>query len=183
MNFEIDKKIKELRIKKKMSIQSLSDISGVSTGQISQIERGKVTPSVVCLWKIAEGLGVSMNYFFGDEKKDCVVQHQGQRKKIIVNEGMNTYEILSPNGKDHLIDFVKITLKGHGTYNPMNGITHQGEEGGYVLSGSMIVHVNEEDFLLNEGDSIYFQSTLPHYYINTGDEDCVSIWAMTPLFF
>ena len=59
-------------------------------------------------------------------------------------------------------------------------ITHTGEECGFVLRGKMVVVLGDEEYELAEGDSIYFDSSIPHRFINRGEEKCVSIWAMTP---
>lgn len=184
MEFNIGGKLKELRKEKGLSILQLSELADVSTGQISQIERGMVVPSVVSIWKLAQALGTNINTFFDDKKNDRVLIRNGDHKTIIMNKGNGVYQLLSPGSGDHLIDFVKITLKGGQTYDKdNNGLSHEGEECGFVLSGTLTVYLNGEDCILHEGDSIYFNSTLPHMYKNNTDEDCVSIWAMTPLFF
>ncbi len=183
MEFQLDRKLRDLRKEQNMSIQTLSDASGVSTGQISQIEHGKVTPSVICLWKLANVLNVDLNYFF-EEEPACFVQKPGERKVIVTNEGTNTYELLSPSEHRNKIDFVRITLAPHVEYSSDDeGVTHEGEEGGYVLKGRMVVHLDGKDIVLEEGDSIYYSSKRPHYYANPFDEECISIWCMSPLFF
>lgn len=181
----IGSQLKSRRKKLSYSIQQLSQLSGVSTGQISQIEQGKVIPTVVCLHKIAQAIEVDLNYFFQNESKYSL-QHNNERRLIITNEDRNYYEILSPNdSKNHKIDFMKITMKAGSSYEEGedNNITHEGEECGYVISGSMIVCLENERIVMHEGDSIYFDSTRPHHYENPFDTDCESIWAMTPLFF
>ena len=62
-------------------------------------------------------------------------------------------------------------------------MTHEGEECGFVLQGTLTVLLDGREYRLYEGDSIYFRSTIPHKYLNLGQEDCVSVWAMTPTFF
>lgn len=184
MEFDIGGKLKELRKEKGLSILQLSELADVSTGQISQIERSMVVPSVVSIWKLAQALDTNINYFFDDKKKNRVIIRNKDHKTIIMNKGNGLYQLLSPGDSDHLIDFVKITLKGGQSYDAENnGITHEGEECGFVLAGTLTVYLNGEDCILREGDSIYFSSALPHLYRNDSAEDCVSIWAMTPLFF
>ncbi|MEA4987962.1 MAG: XRE family transcriptional regulator [Anaerovorax sp.] len=183
MQFNIGNKVKSLRKQKKMSILQLSEKSNVSTGLISQIERELVVPSVVSIWRIAQALDTNISYFFDDEKKnDRVIIRKDDHKKIIMNKGNAIYQLLSPDNSDHLIDFVKITLNGGQIYEK-EYLTHEGEECGFVLSGTLTVQLNGEDYVLHEGDSIYFNSNLPHKYVNFEEEDCISIWAMTPLFF
>ena len=73
-------------------------------------------------------------------------------------------------------------LKGGQAYD-RECISHQGEECCYVLSGVLTVLIDEEEIALHPGDSLYFSSTHPHLYLNCGEEDCESIWAITPKFF
>lgn len=183
MQLNMGNKVKSLRKQKKLSILQLSEQANVSTGLISQIERGLVVPSVVSIWRIAQALDTNISYFFDDEKKkDRVIIRKDDHKKIIMNKGNGIYQLLSPDNDHHLIDFVKITLKGGELYEK-ESLTHEGEECGFVLSGTLTVQLNGEDYVLYEGDSIYFNSNLPHKYLNFDKEDCVSIWSMTPLFF
>ncbi len=179
MEINIGNKLRELRKEKKISIAVLSKESGVSTGLISQIERGIVVPSVVNLWKISQALDINVGYFFeeGSEENKIVVRKE-ERKKIVINRSKGIYELLTPDLKGK-IEFLQITLK-KGEYSSNELITHEGEECGIVIKGTMTVKINNKDYVLNEGDSIYFNSTIPHKYLNEGEEECISIWAMTP---
>jgi transcriptional regulator with XRE-family HTH domain len=183
---KVGEKLSKLRKEKGYSIAALSKLSDVSTGLISQIERDLVVPSVVSLWKLAKALDTSINYFF-DEKKD--IQHtiirSGEHRIIITEKGFAEYEMLSPSDSDpsRILDFTKITLKSGEEIDKDDLVSHEGEECGYVLEGSMIVRIRDRNFTLNKGDSIYFKSSQPHKYYNISDADCVSIWAMTPVFF
>ncbi len=188
MDINIGGKLKQLRKEKKLSILELSRRSEVSTGLISQIERGLVVPSVVSMWKLSEALQVNIGYFFEEEKKteEDVVIRRGEHRINILNKGNSFYELFVPE-HDHKIDFMKITIKGgqsrESQHREKGLVTHEGEECGYVLSGTLTVALGDKEYTLYEGDSIYYPSTIPHKYLNYEDEDCVSIWAMTPVFF
>lgn len=175
-------RLRELRKNKKLSIAELSKLSDVSTGLISQIEREMVIPSVVSIWRLAQALGTNINYFFDDEAEDKVLIRKNEHHTVILHGGSSFYKLLSSSAPDHLLDMTEITLKSGYAYEQPS-LTHDGEECGYVLKGELTVLLNDKTYVLHEGDSIYFNSTLPHKYINHSDEDCVSIWAMTPAFF
>lgn len=161
-----------------MTIHELADKAGVSAGLISQIERDLVGPSVASLWKIAEALGVPMGYFFDDKKDaECVVKRD-RRKKIQIPESKITYELLSPNMKGK-IEFLLVEIEP-GECNTEEKIAHEGEECGLVIQGRIKVRWGDKEFVLDEGDSIYFDSTVPHRFQNIGDIKAVSVWAMTP---
>lgn len=185
MNFNIGEKLRKLRKLKGLSILKLSELAGVSTGQISQIEREMVTPSVVNLWKLSQALGVHIDYFFDDASdQGGHIIRSGDHKQIVMNKGNDVYQILSPDDKDHQIDFMKIVLQPNEEQSmKMTAMVHDGEECGYVLSGTLTVMLNGKEHVLEEGDSIYFRSKQPHVYMNKSDKECVSIWAMSPLFF
>lgn len=182
MNIDINigAKIKELRKKRKMNISDLASDAELSPGLISQIERNMVTPSIVSIWKIAQSLGVSVGYFFEEEAKNNTspVVKRNSRKRITASNNNAIYELLSAD-LNRKIEFLYITIKV-GDYSSKNFVTHEGEECGLVLKGKMMVKMENEEYILEEGDSIYFDSTIPHRYINVGEEVCESVWAMTP---
>jgi len=175
---ELGEKIRELRHKQKISIEKLSGITGLSKGLISQIERDMTGPSVASLWKISKALNVTMNYFF-DEFEDCnQVVRKDERKKIMIKKTNRIYELLCPNLKKS-IEMLWIEIE------PCNCstedlISHEGEECGVVIKGSLRVLSGENIYDLNEGDSLYLDSTIPHRYINMGKKMSISVWAMVP---
>ncbi|KXL52867.1 HTH-type transcriptional regulator PuuR [Anaerotignum neopropionicum] len=183
MDFQIGSRLRELRNNKKLSIAELSKISDVSTGLISQIERDLVVPSVVSLWRLANALDTNINYFFEEQQQeDGVLIRRGDHKIIVTHRNNSFYKLLSPTRAGHLLDMTEVRLKSGCAYEKET-LCHSGEECGYVLKGTLTVHLNGNEYVLYEGDSIYFNSSLPHKYINNSEEECISIWAMTPPFF
>ncbi|GAU78061.1 helix-turn-helix domain-containing protein [Fusibacter sp. 3D3] len=180
MHIDVGRKIRELRKNMTLTIASLAEKSGISASMISQIENGKVVPTVIVMWKIANALNVSVGYFFdeGEGQLRNPVVKRDERKKIIIGKSSRTYEMLTPNQQGK-IEFLMITLRAD-EEKARDFVTHEGEECGYVIKGKMKITVGEQTFLMDEGDSITFQSTIPHKYDNAGEGDCVSIWAMTP---
>ncbi|MBC7088021.1 MAG: cupin domain-containing protein [Tissierellales bacterium] len=182
MEINIGNKIRELRRTKNMTINDLAKNSKLSSGLISQIERNIVSPTIVTLWKISQALDVSIGYLLDEaidrDKNWCSVIRKSERKKLIVSNNNGIYELLSPN-LNKKIEFLYITIKpGDSLQNEL--IVHDGEECGYIIEGKLLIKTAKGDFALNEGDSIYFDSTVPHRYVNIGEVDCISVWAMTP---
>lgn len=180
MNIDIGQKIRALRNKSGLSIKELAAKAEVSTGLISQIERNLVVPSVTVLYRVAKSLSVSVGYFFDEEAvvRSNPVVRKNERKRLVIDGSGGIYELLSPDSHQN-IEFLYIMLKA-GELSNSEMISHDGEECGYVLKGHLLVKVGSEEYYLGEGDSISFDSTIPHRYVNIGDRECISIWAMTP---
>jgi transcriptional regulator with XRE-family HTH domain len=177
-------KLRNLRKEKGMSLQELSACSGVSAGMISQIERGNADPTMTTLYKICKGLNITLAALIDDEKEqDDVVQFDRRvvrrdlRKTIILPNSKVKYQLLSSSLKND-IEMLLVELEPNQQDRKL--ITHHGEECGFVMQGKLLVILGEEEYLLNEGDSISFKSTIPHRFINPGNEKSISIWAMTP---
>ena len=175
---ELGDKIRSLRLKQKISIEQLSAMSGLSKGLISQIERDITGPSVASLWKISKALNVTMNYFFDEYDDFNQVVRKNERKKIMMKNGNRIYELLCPNLKNQ-IEMLWIEIEPNES-NSEELISHEGEECGVVLKGTLRILSGENVYDLNEGDSIYLDSKIPHKYVNMGDELSVSVWAMVP---
>lgn len=175
---ELGDKIRSLRQKQKTSIEQLSVKTGLSKGLISQIERDITGPSVASLWKISKALNVTMNYFFDEYADFNQVVHKDERKKILMRKGGRVYELLSPDLKKQ-IEMLWIEIQPH-EQKEDELISHDGEECGVVLKGTLRVISGEKIYDLVEGDSIYLDSTIPHKYLNMGDEASISVWSMVP---
>ncbi len=175
---ELGDKIRSLRLKQKISIEQLSAKTGLSKGLISQIERDITGPSVASLWKISKALNVTMNYFFDEYDDFNQIVRKDERKKIMMKNANRVYELLSPNLKKQ-IEMLWIEIEP-GESNSEELISHEGEECGVAIKGSLRIISGDKIYDLNEGDSIYLDSTIPHRYVNIGNKLSVSVWAMVP---
>lgn len=179
IDIDIGNKIKELRKEKNMNISDLAKQAELSNGLISQIERNIVTPSIVSLWKIATALEVSVGSFFEEEKHNPnPIVRYNNRKRIMTSNKKAIYELLSPD-LNRKIEFLYITINV-GDYSHDDFVVHEGEEAGIVLKGRLKIETPARDYILEEGDSIYLDSSIPHRFVNVGEKTCQSIWAMTP---
>ena len=179
---EIGRRLRNLRREKRISLTVLAEKSGVSVGLISQIERDLVTPSVISLFNLAKALGTDISYFFDEESAPYVLQRKGTHQVIHMDEDRYQHKMLSAAAPERALDMLLLTMRGGEEYSRAT-FPHSGEECVYVLSGELTFLIDNEVLTLNSGDSLYFHSTHPHRYINCGQEDCVSIWAITPKFF
>ncbi len=175
---ELGEKIRSLRQKQKISIEQLSVMTELSKGLISQIERDITGPSVASLWKISKALNVTMNYFFDEYDDFNQVVRKNERNKIMIRKASRVYELLSPDLKKQ-IEMLWIEIEPNENNND-GLISHEGEECGVVIKGTLRVLSGDKVYDLNEGDSIYLDSTIPHKYLNVGTEQSVSVWSMVP---
>ncbi|MHC6180275.1 helix-turn-helix domain-containing protein [Clostridium sp. JNZ X4-2] len=175
---KLGEKIRNLRKEKKISIAQLAEMAKLSTGLISQMERDLTVPSVGSLWEVAKALNVHINYFFDEYNDDSFIIKRDERKKIILPNSNITYELLSPNIRKKL-EVLMVNIEP-GMCSSYEQISHEGEECGYMIQGIMKVKLGSKEFVISEGDSIYYDSTTPHRFVNIGNETAISIWSMTP---
>jgi transcriptional regulator with XRE-family HTH domain len=182
---EMGQRLRDLRRRRGLTLQALSEESGVSTGMISQMERGVSSPSIRTLQRIAEALEMPIGWFFSDGPKSLDtppwVLRCRDRRSLAFGNNTITKEILSPAGEG-AIELLYVTIQPGGSSGEA-AYTHLGEDAGLVLEGSMWLQVNGERCLLNSGDAFRFPSTLPHRFDNPGPGRAVILWAVTPPFY
>ena len=180
MSVEFDyQRLRDIRQEKGFSLQTLADACDVSASLISQVERGRVVPTLTTFWKICEALNVQMHDFFDKQMGESRVVRKDRRKTIQFPGSHVQYQLLSPHLQGQ-IEFLLVEISPGKAHDPEGMVTHNGEECGYILSGELIIRLGSEELHLYEGDSICFPSSTPHRFVNPGEVTSRSIWAMTP---
>lgn len=163
----------------RFTIDELAQRSGVSSGRISQIERGMANPSFETLWKLATALEISIGSFFqGPQTEERMLVRKDARKQLVLPHDDLVYELLTPD-LQRTLEVFRFHVPA-GFDNSARPITHRGEECIHLLEGVLEVNVAEGVFLLEEGDSITYEATLPHFVRNPGDEKALAIASVTP---
>lgn len=175
---DIGQRLRSLRTERKLTIAELAAKAGVSSGIISQIERGASSPSINTLVKIRTALGVNLWQFFEDAPNPSVeklhfVRRKDNRPRIVAGKMHLTKELLSPSSSENL-RFMILTLPPGAESEEM--LSGPGDKGGYVMSGRVELTVGNEVAELSEGDSFQFKSTLPHKLENRHDVEAKVIW-------
>ncbi len=165
----IAQKIRTTRLKKNLTIQQLATRTKVSKGLLSKIENSRTIPSLPVFVTLIQSLDISLKEFFEDMvlingkdylhiKKDqyTSVEREGR-------EGFHYQYILSQNITNCTMDAVLLTLEPGAKGNPT---TTDGFEFKYMLSGNCEYQINNEIIKVEEGDSIYFDASVPHLPIN-----------------
>jgi transcriptional regulator with XRE-family HTH domain len=162
-----------------LSQRQLARQSGVANATISQIESGKLNPTVSMLKKVLDGIPIRMSEFFSDEPEtpDRVFFRADELTEIA--DGGISFRQVGANLSNRSIQFIKECYQpGAGTGK--HPITHEGEECGLILKGRLQVTVGEQMEILRPGDAYYFRSSIPHSFANPGGEPCELISACTP---
>jgi len=176
----IGKKILDLRQSKKLTLRQLSKLSGCSLGFLSQIERDLVSPTISSLKKIADALEVNMMYFFDDpHSNQKVVVRRNERNKMVNPKSKVTYELLRPQFSETELEALYMYLNP-GAFSGKESHSHIGEEFVIVLKGQLEISVENENFLLDEGDSALYKSNHPHSWKNPSDEVTEVLWINHP---
>jgi len=167
---KIGKKIRQVRESKKMTVEELAKASGNSVELIESLEEGSFIPSMTPLFKIARALGVRLGTFLDDmPQTGPFVVKSGQSEEIIHFTGsisnleestIDLYSLAYGKGDRHMEPFiVDLHPKKVEKYELS---THEGEEFIYVMGGQIELLYGQERYLLNTGDSIYYDSVIPH---------------------
>ena len=179
MNEEIGERLRRIRKEYGLSQRQLARQSGVANATISQIEAGKLNPTVSLLKKVLDGLPMSLGQFFGDPVELPQRVFFRAEELIEIADGGVSFRQVGSNLSQRAIQLLKECYQpGAGTGK--HAITHEGEECGIVLTGRLEVTVGEESALLRAGDAYYFNSHQPHSFRNPGNEPCELISACTP---
>jgi transcriptional regulator with XRE-family HTH domain len=184
-------RLREEREKRGVSVRGLARDVGISASMVSQIETGKAQPSVSTLYAITTSLGIAVEDVFAPaapartDRDEALGALRGnrlgplvkveQRRVLQLDSGV-TWELLG-DLPHQTVDFLRVTYEPGGTSSSTGGLMrHPGSEYGHLLTGELVLTLGFEDTRLVPGDSICFDSTMPHRYRNDGDEPAVGIW-------
>ncbi|MBF8983946.1 helix-turn-helix transcriptional regulator [Lutibacter sp. B2] len=175
---DIGSKLKSLRNLNGLTQEELATRADLTKGFISQIERDLTSPSIATLVDILEVLGTNIQEFFNESEKTKFVY---TKDDIVTSENEklgHTIEWLISNAQKNSMEPIKITLEPGGTSNSEK--PHEGEEFGYLLSGSIYVCLGKSKYRVNEGESFYFKSDKEHYLKNSFKKEAVILWVSSP---
>ena len=172
----IGSKIKELRVLKGLTQEELADRAELSKGFISQLERDLTSPSIATLVDILQCLGTDLKTFFDDTEDDRVVFKKEDYFEKTDTELHNVIEWIIPNAQKNIMEPIRLTLEPGGSTYPDN--PHEGEEFGYVLQGSISIHIGSKTYRAKKGESFYFTPDKKHYL--TSRHGASLIWVSTP---
>jgi transcriptional regulator with XRE-family HTH domain len=159
--------LRKLREERELSIRALARESGISANALSMIERGRSSPSVSTLYKVAGALGVPITTLFGDkpERWEIVFRKAAARTRVSFTRGL--WEGLGGEMFTGRVEPFALTLES-GAHSGVKPIVHSGHEFVLCLRGQLEYQVENETFRLETGDSLLFASRLKHRWRNPG---------------
>jgi transcriptional regulator with XRE-family HTH domain len=164
---KVGESVKAIRKKKGLSLKDLSQRTGLDAELLMEIEKGEVSPPLGTIIKVAKALDTKMGYFIsGGEDLPYTITRKDDRKLVSrFDTGKSDrygYEFssLAPYKKNRHMEPLTVKLEPSDIEEERS--THDGQEFIYVLEGTMEVHLGGEVHLLEPGDAIYYDSTVPH---------------------
>ena len=171
----VGERVKRVREERELTLQDISQRTGLDVAFLEQVENGNVAPPLGIVIKLAKALDLKMGYFIsGEEDRPYTIVRKNDRKVVSrysSKEGKYYgygYESLAPHKKDRHMEPFLVSLEPSKTDEERSA--HDGQEFIYVLEGAMEVRLGEEIYVLEPGDSIYYDSTVPHLVKNRGSD-------------
>ena len=172
----IGKKIRSLRQKNGLTQQELADRCELSKGFISLLESDQTSPSLSTLEDILTALGSSFSEFFKEEERENPVC---RREDIFEKESEGqVIRWLIPDAQKKALEPILVRLAAGASTETV--LPHEGEEFGYVLSGTATLVLGEKSYRVRHGDSFSYKPQSPHYLTNAGKLPCEFLWVVTP---
>lgn len=175
---KIGAKVKLVRENRKLSVEDVSERTNLSVEQINSIENGSLVPNLTPLIKIARVLSVRLGTFMDDDENLGPVVTRAQEKTEVtrfsdrgnaINSDLDFYTLAHNKAGRHMDPFVIDIFPS--SEEEVKLSTHEGEEFIYVLEGKIQINYGKDTYELNKGDSIYYESIVPHHLHSAGKEN------------
>lgn len=172
----LGQRVRARRVGLGFSLRDLASRVGVSASFLSQVERGKASPSIDTLASVSRALDVPI-YYFLVESPDPVVRHNERQILSMPNSDLR-YELLCPDLRKSMEAWL-VRLRP-GMISSNEPLSHATEEFVFVLQGKLEMRVGPNSYRLGPHDSIYYHGLVPHQFSSIGEEDLVFVSVATP---
>ena len=162
------KNLKTIREKEKMSLEKVSQLTGVSKTMIGQIERGESSPTLTTIWKIANGLKVSFTSLINNPQPDTKVISLSEVQTLVEDKGKYRLYPYFPFEDDRRFEVYSVEIE-KGGFLSADSHREGTEEFLTIYDGQLTVRVNNVEYTVKKGDSIRFKADRPHTYHNSGE--------------
>jgi transcriptional regulator with XRE-family HTH domain len=194
---DLGPRLRAIRLRQGIGLRELARRLDLSPSSISQIETGKIRPSVRTLYALVSEFGVTVDEVLFNEpptsseggalsapgssralpEPGLAIQRAAERPAIALNSGVKWERLMSWADED--VEFLEATYEPGGASSPdASFVRHNGHEFGFLLTGTLRVVVGFDEFILEPGDSITFPSSTPHRLSNEGTETVRAVWVV-----
>jgi len=176
---EVGQKIRELRLNAKLTLNELAEKAGISQGYLSKIENSKNAPPVSTLLMIAKALNVGISQIFGENESQMPISLIRKKDRPFVARNGSifgySYQALAHKFKNKYFDPYILHIPGDLERETDFHFEHKGQEMMFVVNGKMRFLYGEKEFILDEGDCIFFDSSIPHngFSCDTNKVECL----------
>jgi transcriptional regulator with XRE-family HTH domain len=169
----LGERVRDLRRGRGLTLNELAELAGVSRAMISKLERGEKNPTLVVAAKLAEGLGVTLSRLAGIEERREVAVVPRERRMIMRDpETGFERQLLSPNFAGLGVEFIRNKIPKGSTSGDFPPHRRGVEEHVVVERGTLRAVLGGKEYLLKEGDALYFEADVPHRFDNAGEGEC-----------
>lgn len=177
MTDAVGRRIRAERLRRGLTLRELATKVGVTPSALSQLERGRTSPSLATLKAISSALGLTIGNLFPLASSKKGIVRRGQHKRLSPRRGI-TYHLLTPDLSGQ-IEFILAVYEA-GASTGEEPFAYPAEQCGLVLEGIADVHLGSIVHRLRTGDSIRFDCGVPHRIVNAGRRRLRCIWAISP---
>lgn len=175
---ELGEKLKAIRMEKNMTLEEVAKKSCLTKSFISQIELNKTSPSITSLMKVASALEIRLTDLFREDSPvEGVLVKKEKRDSYYNNKTKLTIKLLATRFPDQKMETIYFSGEPGGN---TDAVTRVGQEFIYIIKGKIKLILDQKEYVAEEGDSLYFDSSIPHSWENPGPETVEGIWVGTP---
>ena len=179
-DYRIGERLRALRLKKKMGLVELGRHTGLSPALLSKLERGRLFPTLPTLLRIALVFSVGLEFFFAGARDKPLVAIVRRKERIQLPERPGPGAVMY---RFESLDFAATERRFNsyyadflpGSMEKLHRHAHPGVEFILVIQGSLGLHVGTDEHILDAGDSVYFDSSVPHAYRRAAGRTCSAV--------
>jgi transcriptional regulator with XRE-family HTH domain len=175
MNVKISlgERLRQLRNERRLSQRDLAQLAGISTNSVSLIEREEISPSVSTLQSLAGALNIKVSYFFDDEYIGDVLLVKNSERPVITGNGL-VIEGVGKRLKAQEVEPFLVVLEPRAMSGERQ-VVHPGQEFICCQEGRVEYLIDGKSYIVEKGDFLIFEASLPHLWRNPFDERAVFI--------
>lgn len=184
-SYDLGNKLRQLRLKKKIALVDLGKHTGLSASMISQLENGKLVPTLPTLARIAMVFDVGLDYFFSDKKRKRLFSVVRAQERMRFPERSDSptpgyfFECLAFSAQDKSLQAYLAEFPPREP-DDVSEHLHEGAEFFHVIEGEVAIRYQDEEHVLGVGDSVYFDSSVAHSYRGLTESQAKAIVITTP---